>query len=74
MSVQKVDQAGQRSLIDLGGGIKLRGQARRKGRRGLRIATVEASEVAKAEGAVTCCSLILGLKSLEPEPKVPFYG
>jgi dimethylargininase len=37
-------------------------------RRGLRIAAVEASEVAKAEGAVTCCSLILGLKSLEPEP------
>ena len=28
-------------------------------RRGLRIAAVEASEVAKAEGAVTCCSLIL---------------
>ena len=37
-------------------------------RRGLHVATVEASEVAKAEGAVTCCSLILGLKSLEPEP------
>ena len=36
-------------------------------RRGLRLATVEASEVAKAEGAVTCCSLILGLRSLEPE-------
>ena len=36
-------------------------------RRGLRIAAVEASEVAKAEGAVTCCSLILGLKSLESE-------
>jgi dimethylargininase len=36
-------------------------------RRGLRVATVDASEVAKAEGAVTCCSLIFGLKSLEPE-------
>jgi dimethylargininase len=33
-------------------------------RRGLRIASVEASEVAKAEGAVTCCSLIL--RSEEP--------
>jgi dimethylargininase len=31
-------------------------------RRGLRIAAVEASEVAKAEGAVTCCSLILKSK------------
>ena len=28
-------------------------------RRGLRVSTVDASEVAKAEGAVTCCSLIL---------------
>jgi dimethylargininase len=27
-------------------------------RRGLRVATVDASELAKAEGAVTCCSLI----------------
>jgi dimethylargininase len=27
--------------------------------RGLRVETVEASELAKAEGAVTCCSLIL---------------
>ena len=32
--------------------------------RGLRIATVEASEAAKAEGAVTCCSLILESKDL----------
>jgi dimethylargininase len=39
----------------------------RLGRRGLNVATVDASEVAKAEGAVTCCSLILGIKSLEPE-------
>jgi dimethylargininase len=37
-------------------------------RRGLHVATVDASEVAKAEGALTCCSLIFGLKSLEPEP------
>ena len=37
-------------------------------RRGLDVATIDASEVAKAEGAVTCCSLILGIKSLEPEP------
>jgi len=29
-------------------------------RRGLQLAIVEASEVAKAEGAVTCCSLIVG--------------
>jgi dimethylargininase len=35
-------------------------------RRGLNVATVEASEVAKAEGALTCCSLILGLRSGEP--------
>jgi dimethylargininase len=28
-------------------------------RRGLQVATVDASELAKAEGAVTCCSLIL---------------
>ena len=27
-------------------------------RRGLRILSVDASEVAKAEGAVTCCSLV----------------
>ena len=27
--------------------------------RGLRVATVDLSELAKAEGAVTCCSLIL---------------
>ena len=33
-------------------------------RRGLHVATVDASEVAKAEGAVTCCSLILGSKDL----------
>ena len=32
----------------------------RLARRGLRIQTVDASEVAKAEGAVTCCSLIVG--------------
>ena len=30
---------------------------------GLHVATVDASEVAKAEGAVTCCSLILSLRS-----------
>jgi dimethylargininase len=33
-------------------------------RRGLRVATVEASEVAKAEGAVTCGSLIFEAKAL----------
>ena len=27
--------------------------------RGLRVETVDASELAKAEGAVTCCSLII---------------
>jgi dimethylargininase len=27
--------------------------------RGLRVATVDVSELAKAEGAVTCCSLLL---------------
>jgi len=37
-------------------------------RRGLHVATVDASEVAKAEGGVTCCSLILGLESLERFP------
>jgi dimethylargininase len=31
----------------------------RLARRGLRLQTVDASEVAKAEGAVTCCSLII---------------
>jgi dimethylargininase len=36
-------------------------------RRGLSVATVDASEVAKAEGGVTCCSLLLDLESLEPE-------
>jgi dimethylargininase len=29
-------------------------------RRGLRVTIVEADELAKAEGAVTCCSLIIG--------------
>ncbi len=29
--------------------------------RGLRVATVDVSELAKAEGAVTCCSLLLGV-------------
>ena len=33
--------------------------AERIARRGLRLHTVDASEVAKAEGAVTCCSLIV---------------
>jgi dimethylargininase len=33
--------------------------ADRLARRGLRLQTVDASEVAKAEGAVTCCSLIV---------------
>jgi dimethylargininase len=33
--------------------------AERIARRGLRVQTVDASEVAKAEGAVTCCSLIV---------------
>jgi dimethylargininase len=33
--------------------------AERIARRGLRVRTVDASEVAKAEGAVTCCSLIV---------------
>jgi dimethylargininase len=33
--------------------------AERLARRGLRLHTVDASEVAKAEGAVTCCSLIV---------------
>ena len=33
-------------------------------RRGLRVCTVDASEVAKAEGAVTCCSLIFESKDL----------
>jgi dimethylargininase len=32
--------------------------------RGLRVCTVDASEVAKAEGAVTCCSLIFESKDL----------
>jgi dimethylargininase len=34
--------------------------AERLRRRGLRLQSVDASEVAKAEGAVTCCSLIVG--------------
>lgn len=33
-------------------------------RRGLRVVTVDASEVAKAEGAVTCCSLIFESENL----------
>jgi dimethylargininase len=33
-------------------------------RRGLRVCTVDASEVAKAEGAVTCCSLIFESEDL----------
>lgn len=33
--------------------------AQRLARRGLRLQTVDASELAKAEGAVTCCSLIV---------------
>jgi dimethylargininase len=37
-------------------------------RRGLHVATVDATEVAKAEGGVTCCSLILGIRSFAPEP------
>jgi dimethylargininase len=37
-------------------------------RRGLHVAAVDASEVAKAEGGVTCCSLILGIRSFAPEP------
>jgi len=32
-------------------------------RRGLHVTTVDASEVAKAEGGVTCCSLIFGIRS-----------
>ena len=34
--------------------------ARRMEARGLRVVTVDADELAKAEGAVTCCSLIIG--------------
>ena len=34
--------------------------ARRIEARGLRVVTVDADELAKAEGAVTCCSLIIG--------------
>jgi dimethylargininase len=33
--------------------------AERIARRGFRVQTVDASEVAKAEGALTCCSLIV---------------
>jgi dimethylargininase len=32
-------------------------------RRGFRVAPVEADELAKAEGAVTCCSLIIGVQN-----------
>ena len=35
--------------------------AERIARRGLRVHAVDASEVAKAEGAVTCCSLIVAV-------------
>jgi dimethylargininase len=38
-------------------------------KRGLRVATVDCSELAKAEGAVTCCSLVFE-HSLEDHPKL----
>jgi dimethylargininase len=38
-------------------------------RRGIRVRTVEATEVAKAEGAVTCCSLIV--ESVPNEHVIP---
>jgi dimethylargininase len=42
-------------------------------KRGLRVATVDCSELAKAEGAVTCCSLVFE-HSLEDHPKLRDHG
>jgi dimethylargininase len=40
--------------------------AERLAERGFRLEIVDASELAKAEGAVTCCSLIVGTATTPP--------
>jgi dimethylargininase len=40
-------------------------------RRGFHVGTVDVSELAKAEGAVTCCSLLIPAQPRHDEPREP---